>query len=69
MVLSFDQQFLMSAQVFAVKRFYPVWASGTAIGRTGFYLHRTTTAKPGTGFFQLYNHYSSQKRLFSSTES
>jgi hypothetical protein len=55
----------MSAEVFALKRFYPVWASGAAIGRTEFCLHTTTTAKPGTGFFQLYNHYSSQERLFS----
>ena len=55
----------MSAQVFAVKKFHPVWASGAAIRRTGFWLHATTTAKPGTGFLQLYNHYSSQERLFS----
>jgi hypothetical protein len=31
MVLSFDQQFLLSAQVFAGKRFYQVWASGTTM--------------------------------------
>jgi hypothetical protein len=47
----------MSAQVFALKRFYPVWASGAAIGRTRFYMN--TTTKPGTGFLQLYNHFSS----------
>ena len=66
----FDQHnFLMSVQVFAVKRFYPVGqVVCAAAGRTGFCLYTTTTAaattKPGTGFFQLYNHHSSQERSF-----
>ena len=61
--------FLMSVQVFAVKRFYPVGqVVCAAAGRTGFCLYTTTaaaaTTKPGTGIFQLYNHHSSQERSF-----
>ena len=62
--------YLMSVQVFAVKRFYPVeQVVCAAAGRTGFCLYTTTTTaaattKPGTGFFQLYNHHSSQERSF-----
>ena len=34
----------MSVQVFAIKRFYPVWTSSAAIGRTGLPAHNSITS-------------------------